>query len=281
MKELVKSKAALFGIALLLLVTGSALFAPVFAPYDPMEQNLEQRLMPPSWMAGGRTAHLLGTDHLGRDILSRIIFGSRVSLLVGAVAVLISGVLGTSLGLVAGYYRGRLEAVIMLLADVQLAFPFILLALAVMAVLGTGLRNVILVLGITGWVVYGRLVRGEVIAQREKEYVEAALALGQSDRKIISRHILPNILPTVAIVASLRMASMIIAESSLTFMGLGVEPDIPTWGSMLADGRGYITSAWWLTAFPGLAIMLTVLSVNLLGDWLRDALDPRLRNSTT
>lgn len=281
MKQLIKSKAALAGMAVLLLVAGSALCAPLLAPYDPMVQNLGERLLPPVWMAGGVSSHLLGTDHLGRDILSRIIFGARVSLLVGIVAVLISGVLGTALGLVAGYFRGRLEGAIMMLADVQLAFPFILLALAIMAVLGTGLRNVIIVLGVTGWVSYGRLVRADVIAQREKEYVEAALALGQRDSRIISRHILPNVLPTVIVIASLGIANMIIAESSLTFMGLGVEPDIPTWGSMLADGRGYITSAWWLATFPGMAIMLTVLSVNLLGDCLRDMLDPRLKNSAT
>lgn len=279
MGQILKSRTATVGLILLLLVACSALLAPWLAPYDPLTQNLGQRLLPPAWMKGSVATHLLGTDHLGRDILSRIIYGSRVSLLVGLISVLISGLLGTALGLLAGYFPGRLEALIMFLADVQLAFPFILLALAVMAVLGTGLQNVIIVLGITGWVVYGRLVRAEVLSLRQKEFVEAARALGQKDSLIILRHILPNLLPTVIVIASLRVASMIIAESSLTFMGLGVEPDIPTWGSMLADGRGYITSAWWVAAFPGLAIMLTVLSINLLGDWLRDVLDPRLRNA--
>lgn len=279
MQHVLKSKTAVIGLCLLLFVVTSALLAPVLAPHDPSEQSLSNRLQPPAWMEGGNPEHLLGTDHLGRDILSRVIYGARVSILVAIVAVALSGTLGTLLGLAAGYWRGRLDALIMLLADVQLAFPFILLALAVMSVLGTGLRNVIIVLGVTGWVVYGRLIRAEVMALREKEYVEAARALGQKDRKIIMRHILPNIMPSVIVMASLRIANMIIAESSLTFMGLGVEPHIPTWGSMLADGRGYITTAWWLATFPGLAIMLTVLGVNLVGDWLRDVLDPRMNNT--
>jgi peptide/nickel transport system permease protein len=274
-----KSKSAIIGLTLLLFSITMALLAPVLAPYDPGEQNLDARLQPPAWLDGGSLQHPLGTDHLGRDILSRIIFGSRISLLVALIAVAVSGTLGTLLGLAAGYWRGKIDSFIMLLADVQLAFPFILLALAVMAVLGPGLRNVIAVLGITGWVAYGRLLRAEVMALSSREYVEAARALGQKDSKIMLRHILPNIMPSVIVMASLRVANMIIAESSLTFMGLGVEPHIPTWGSMLADGRAYITSAWWLATFPGLAIMLTVLGVNLVGDWLRHTLDPRLKNA--
>lgn len=279
MQMILKSKAAVIGIALLLLVVTCALLAPVLAPYDPLEQSLATRLQPPAWMRGGDSRHPLGTDHLGRDILSRIIYGARVSLLVAIVAVAVSGTLGTLLGLAAGYWRGKIDTLIMLLADVQLAFPFILLALAVMSVLGAGLRNVVLVLGITGWVAYGRLIRAEVLSLRAKEYIEAVRALGQKDGKIILRHILPNVMPSVIVMASLRIANMIIAEASLTFMGLGVEPHIPTWGSMLADGRGYITSAWWLATFPGLAIMLTVVGVNLVGDWLRDILDPRMNNT--
>lgn len=279
MQTILKSKAAVIGIALLLLVVTCALLAPVLAPYDPLEQSLATRLQPPAWMRGGDSRHPLGTDHLGRDILSRIIYGARLSLLVAIVAVAVSGTLGTLLGLAAGYWRGKIDTLIMLLADVQLAFPFILLALAVMSVLGAGLRNVVLVLGITGWVAYGRLIRAEVLSLRAKEYIEAVRALGQKDGKIILRHILPNVMPSVIVMASLRIANMIIAEASLTFMGLGVEPHIPTWGSMLADGRGYITSAWWLATFPGLAIMLTVVGVNLVGDWLRDVLDPRMNNT--
>jgi len=278
-QSVLSSKTALFGLILLGIVVVSALLAPLLAPHDPREQNLEKRLQPPAWMQGGSPEHPLGTDHLGRDILSRIIYGARVSLLVAVISVAVSGTIGTLLGLAAGYWGGRFDAVVTMLADVQLAFPFILLALAVMSVLGTGLRNVILVLGVTGWVVYTRLIRAEVLALREKEYIEAVRALGQKDHKIIWRHILPNVLPSVIVMASLRIANMIIAESSLTFMGLGVEPHIPTWGNMLADGREYITNAWWLATFPGLAIMLTVLAINLLGDWLRDRLDPRLQNS--
>lgn len=276
---ILKSKTAVIGLGLLLLVVTFAVFAPVLAPHDPLEQNLATRLQPPAWMQGGDSQHPLGTDHLGRDILSRIIYGARVSLLVAVIAVAVSGTLGTLLGLAAGYWRGRIDSFIMLLADVQLAFPFILLALAVMSVLGAGLRNVVIVLGVTGWVAYGRLIRAEVMSLSAKEYIEAVRALGQKDSKIIVRHILPNVMPSVIVMASLRIANMIIAEASLTFMGLGVEPHIPTWGSMLADGRGYITSAWWLATFPGLAIMLTVLGVNLVGDWLRDVLDPRMSNA--
>lgn len=272
-------KRALVGVCLLILVISMALLAPLIAPHDPGEQNLAARLQPPAWLAGGSLQHPLGTDHLGRDILSRLIYGSRISLLVALIAVAVSGTIGTLLGVAAGYWQGRIDSFIMLLADVQLAFPFILFALAVMAVLGPGLRNVIVVLGITGWVAYGRLLRAEVMSLRAREYVEAVRALGQTDAKIILRHILPNVMPSLIVMASLRVANMIIAESSLTFMGLGVEPHIPTWGSMLADGRAYITSAWWLATFPGLAIMLTVLGVNLVGDWLRTTLDPRLRNT--
>jgi peptide/nickel transport system permease protein len=260
-------------------VVCAALFAPWLAPHDPGKQDLSLRLLPPAAMGSGRQEHLLGTDHLGRDILSRLIYGARISLLVGVSTVIISGVLGTTLGLLAGYYRGRLEAAILMLADVQLAFPFILLALAVMSILGSGLRNVLIVLGVTGWVIYGRVVRAEVLSLREKEFVEAARALGQKSGGIIIKQILPNLLPTVIVLASLRMANMVIAEASLTFLGLGVEPDIPTWGSMLADGRNYISTAWWMSAIPGLAIMLTTLGINLLGDWLRDVLDPKLKSA--
>ncbi len=277
LRSLMKNKAAFVGAIILLAVVSTALFASVISPHDPGAQNLAMRLRPPVWAEGGSFTNILGTDHLGRDILSRIFFGSRVSLMVGAVAVLISGILGTFLGLMSGYYGHKIDSFIMRMADVQLAFPFILLALAVMAVLGSGLRNVIIVLGITGWVMYGRVVRSEVISIREKEYVEAAKAIGNKDSKIIMKHILPNIVSTIVIIGTLEVAKVIIAESSLTFLGLGVEPSIPTWGSMLADGREYITNAWWVATFPGLAIMFTVLGINLVGDWLRDTLDPRLK----
>jgi peptide/nickel transport system permease protein len=272
------NRSALLGLVLLLLVVIGALFSPVIAPYDPKAQALERRLTPPAF-AGGSREHLLGTDQLGRDLFSRIVYGARVSLLVGLTAVLLAGLSGITLGILSGMLGGFVDKSIMRLADIQLALPFILFALAVMAVLGPGLRNVILVLGITGWVVYGRVVRSETLSLREKEFVEASRALGHGHFKIIRRHILPNIMPTAIVLATLQVANMIIAEASLSFLGLGIEPDIPSWGSMLADGRGYISTAWWVATFPGLAIMFTVLSINLIGDWLRDSLDPRLKST--
>ena len=239
---------------------------------------LERRLLPPAWQVRGNWAFPLGSDHLGRDILSRLIYGARISLLVGVTAVAISGLLGVALGLLAGYRGGRLDRLVMRLVDVQLAFPFILLAITVVAVLGAGLRNVIVVLGVAGWMVYARVVRGEVLAVKEKEFVAAARALGAPEHTIIPRHLLPNVMTPVIIVGTFAVATNIITEASLSFLGLGVEPSIPTWGTMLADGRAYIGRAWWLTTLPGLAILLTVLAINVLGDWLRDRFDPRLRN---
>jgi len=273
-----RARTALLGAIVLLVLSFVAITADRIAPYDPNYQVLERRLLPPAWVEGGTPDHLLGTDHLGRDILSRVIHGSRVSLTVGILAVAISGIVGVGLGLIAGYYGGRLDAVIMRLVDIQLAFPFVLLALAVVAVLGAGLRNVIIVLGIGGWMVYARVVRGQVLSIKEKEFIEAARAIGVSDLLIILRHILPNTLAPIIIVATFAVATCIITEASLTFLGVGVEARIPTWGSMLADGRAYVGSAWWLTTFPGLAMMVTVLSINMIGDWLRDAFDPRMRN---
>jgi peptide/nickel transport system permease protein len=273
-----RAPAALGGAVVLLLVCVAALAAPSLAPRDPHEQVLEQRLRPPAWVEGGTWRYPLGADHLGRDILSRLIYGARISLLVGLAAVAISGLIGVTLGLLAGYYGGRLDTLIMRLVDIQLAFPFILLAISIVAVLGAGLRNVIVVLGLGGWMVYARIVRGQVLSLKEMEFVVAARALGVPNRTIIPRHLLPNVLTPVVIVGTFAVATNIILEASLSFLGLGVELSIPTWGAMLADGRAYIARAWWLTTFPGLAILLTVLSINLLGDWLRDWLDPRLRN---
>lgn len=277
-RSLARSRVAVIGVIILGVVVVVALAAAWIAPHNPNEQVLERRLLPPAWLEDGVRSHPLGTDHLGRDILSRMIYGSRISLAVGFSAVLISGLLGIGVGLIAGYYGRVYEAAIMRLVDIQLAFPFILLALAIIGVLGPGLRNVILVLGVAGWMVYARVVRGQVLSVREREFVEAARAIGASDFRIIRRHVLPNTLAPVIIVATFAVATCIITEASLTFFGLGVEATIPTWGSMLSDGRAYMGTAWWLTTFPGLAMMLTVLSLNVIGDWLREYIDPRMRN---
>jgi len=278
LRPLLRSWLRLAGVIVLLLVVLIALTAPLIAPQDPNAGDLVSRLAPPYVFGGDNPAYPLGTDGLGRDILSRMIYGSRVSLLVGLSSVAIGGTLGVVLGLLTGYYGGRLDAIVMRLADIQLAFPFILLAIAVLAVLGQGLWNVILVLGFGGWVGYARVVRGQVLAQKQRDYVLAARTLGVPNRTIIFRHLLPNCITPAIVIATFAVAANIIAEAGLSFLGLGVNVEIPTWGSMLADGRTYLDTAWWLATFPGLAIFLVVLSINLIGDWVRDLLDPRMRN---
>ena len=273
-----RTKTALFGTTFLLVLVLAAVTADWIAPYDPNEQVLQDRLLPPTWSEDGVHEHILGTDHLGRDILSRMIYGSRVSLTVGILAVAISGVLGVGLGLMAGYYGGLGDTIIMRVLDVQLAFPFVLLALAIVAVLGPNLRNVIIVLGVAGWMAYARVVRGQVLSIKENEFVEAARCVGVKSTRIILRHILPNTLASVIVIATFAVATNILLEASLTFLGVGVQSRIPTWGSMLSDGRSYVATAWWLTAFPGLIMMLTLLSINMMGDWVRDAFDPHLRH---
>jgi peptide/nickel transport system permease protein len=277
LKELVRNKAALLGLVILVAITAAAITAPVLAPVDPTAQEVTHRLKAPGWTSPDGRVSLLGTDHLGRDILSRLIFGARISLVIGVSAVALAGTLGTLLGLVAGYQGGRVDDFVMRLTDTMLAMPFILLALAVIAVLGPSLRNIIFVLGITSWVSYARVVRAEVLTLRTREFVSAAQALGGGGRRIVFRHLLPNVLTPVIVIATLEVARMIILESALSFLGLGVQPPTPTWGGMLADGRAYLSTAWWQATFPGLSIMLTVLGINLLGDWLRDVLDPRLQ----
>jgi peptide/nickel transport system permease protein len=247
------------------------------SPFDPLEQDIGQRLKEPGWQDAQGRVHVLGTDHLGRDILARVIFGSRIALVVGLAAVLISGVLGMVIGLIAGYFGGRVDDFLMRLADIQLAFPFILLAIAVIGVLGPSLRNIIIVIGVSSWVVYARVVRGEVLSIREREYVQAAIALGSQHGRVLWQHVLPNTFTPWLVVATLDMARVIVIESALSFLGLGVQPPTPTWGGMLADGRVYLSTAWWLATFPGLAILITVLGINLFGDGLRDTLDPRLK----
>jgi peptide/nickel transport system permease protein len=277
LRRLVRRRTALFGMLVVLVVLLAAALAPLVAPFDPLEQDIGQRLREPGWQDAQGRVHPLGTDHLGRDILSRIIFGSRIALVVGLAAVVISGVLGMLIGLVAGYFGGRLDDFLMRLADVQLAFPFILLAIAVIGVLGPSLRNIIIVIGVSSWVVYARVVRGEVLSIREREYVHAAVALGSRHWRVLASHVLPNTFTPWLVVATLDMARVIVIESALSFLGLGVQPPTPTWGGMLADGRVYLSTAWWLATFPGLAILVTVLGINLFGDGLRDTLDPRLK----
>ena len=275
-RRLARRRTALFGLIVVMLVVVAALGAPWIAAYDPTEQNITDRLKPPGALDAGGRARVLGTDHLGRDIMARVLYGARPALMVGFAAVAISGVLGMMVGLVSGYFGGRIDDVFMRLADIQLAFPFILLAIAVIGVLGPSLPVIIVVIGVSSWVVYARVVRGAVLSLREREFVQAAHALGSRDGRVLLRHILPNALTPWLVVATLDMARVIVIESALSFLGLGVQPPTPTWGGMLADGRVYISTAWWLATFPGLAILVTVLGINLFGDGLRDTLDPRL-----
>ncbi len=277
-QSLVRVKPALFGAIFLVSLTFTAALAPILAPADPSKVDVRQRLRPPFWMEGGKVNRLLGTDNLGRDIFSRLIYGSRISILVGMSSVAISGVFGVVLGLFAGYFRGKIDDFIMGFAEIQLAFPFILLAITIMAVVGPGLMNTIVVLGVSRWVAYGRIVRGQVLAAREMEYVEAARALGYPVRRVLFSQILPNLMSPLIIIGSFAVAGNIISEASLSFLGLGVPPSIVTWGGMLAEGKEYMRVSWWMATFPGLAIMFTVLSINLIGDWLRDYFDPRVRH---
>ncbi len=275
-RSALRSKTAIFGFCVLFIMIICALFSPWIAPNDPYKVDLTLYLKPPVWM-GGTWQYPLGTDSLGRCVLSRIIYGSRISLLVGSVAVLISGFIGVVLGLISGYFGKWIDDVIMRVADVFLAFPFVLLAIAVLTILGSGISKVIIILVVSGWVTYARLVRGEVISAREKEYVEAAKAIGLPARTIIFKHILPNCINSVIVVASFSFSSTIISEASLSFLGLGVSPDTPTWGGMISLAREYIFNAPWLAIFPGVAIAVAVLGINVLGDWIRDYLDPKTK----
>lgn len=274
-----RNPVALTAVLLLAAILVAAVAAPALAPYDPTAQSLRLRLKPPAWLPGGAEGHLLGTDALGRDMLSRILFGARVSLLVGILAVLVQTLLGVSAGLLAGYYGGAVDNVLMRLADVQQAIPFLVLVVAVAAVVGPSFLNTVLILGITGWVTYGRVVRAQVLSLKTQEFVVASQALGSTDRRVMLRHLLPNLLAPVTVVGTLTISAMILVEASLSFLGLGVPPPTPTWGGMVADGRNYIVTAWWVSVFPGCAIFLTVLVINLVGDWLREALDPALRGT--
>jgi peptide/nickel transport system permease protein len=254
---------------------GAAVFAPYVAPHEPTRQSLIRRFTPPVWTAGGKPGYVLGTDQVGRDILSRMIHGARVSLLVGVAAVAVSLVVGVTLGLLSGFLRGRVDTVIMTVVDVTLSFPQLLLALAFVAALGPSLLTIIMVLGLTGWERYTRVVRAEVLALREKDFVEAARAIGASPARTLLRHLLPNTFSSIIVMSTLQVAQAILQEAALSFLGVGTGSAYPTWGQMISLGRDFVTVAWWLPTFPGLAILLTVLSINLVGDRLRDALDPR------
>ena len=265
------NRMAISGLILVLVLFAVALFAPWLAPYDPLSINLKEVLRPPS------PAHYLGTDTLGRDVLSRIIFGARISLLVGFVAVGIATLIGLFIGALAGYYGGWVDSALMRLVDLMLCFPILFLILAVIALLGPSIWNIMAVIGFTGWMGVARLVRAEFLSLREREFVTAARALGAGDTRLILRHMLPNALTPVMISATLGVAGAILTESALSFLGLGVQPPTPSWGNILTAGKDNIEIAWWLSVFPGLAILITVMSYNLLGEGIREAIDPRLK----
>jgi peptide/nickel transport system permease protein len=265
------------GVGFVALLAVVAAAAPLLAPEDPIRQSLRGRLSPPTWEGTDGRAHLLGTDHLGRDVLSRVIYGSRVSLVIGFSAVLVGGILGSAAGLMAGFAHRRLDAIIMTLADAQLAFPFILLAIGIIAVLGPSFPTLVVVIGLSGWVSYARILRAQVLVVRSREFVEAIQALGGSFARIVLRHVLPNVLSSIVVIATLELARAIVLEATLSFLGLGIQPPTPSWGGMVQDGREYLDSAWWISTFPGVVLMITSIVVSRTGDWLRDVLDPTLR----
>jgi peptide/nickel transport system permease protein len=275
-----RSPLTTIGAAIVGLVVLAAVAAPLLATTDPIEQDLSVALKPPFWLEGGSFAHPLGTDHLGRDVYSRLVYGAQISLTISVLAALLGAAVGVAAGLAAGYLGGRVDMVIMRIVDLNLAFPLILLALAVVALLGANLRNLVIVMAITTWMIYARVVRGVSLTLREQEFIQAVRALGAGDTRIIVRHILPNVAAPILVIWTLEVARVILMESALSFLGLGVPPPTPTWGRMLAEGRDYLTMAGWIAVFPGLAIMVTVLGINFLGDGLRDLLDPRLRQQT-
>lgn len=274
MRKLLRSKTGLIGVIILLLVVICAVFSPWIVPYDPNHVDTSNMLQPPFWQADGSFAHILGTDNLGRDILSRLIYGSRVSLVVGIMSVLIAGGIGVFFGLIAGYYGGIVDHIVMRLVDAFLAVPTILFCIVFLAVLNPGVLTLIFVIGVTSWVMYARIVRGDTLSIREREYVKAARTMGVSNLKIIKEHILPNVSSSIIVISTLSVASSIITESSLSFLGLGIQPPMISWGIMLSEGREYLATSWWLATLPGLAITITVLGIIFIGEWLRDVLDP-------
>ena len=281
LRSLLSSAPGVVGAFIVLVVILTAIFADVLAPHDYRRLNGANRLAPPSNVSAveGEAPNFLGTDSMGRDLLSRVIHGSRISLLMGVIASVLGSIVGMFIGMLAGYYGKIVDSCISLVVNIQMAFPFTLLAIFIIAVFGGGLNRLILVLAWSAWVNYARIMRGQVISIKDMEYVNAARVLGVRKSSIMFRHILPNTLSPIIIVMTFTAAAVILMEAQLSFLGLGVDPHIPTWGGILADGRVYIERAWWICAFPGIAIFITVLGINLFGDWLRDFLDPRLKNT--
>lgn len=265
------------GATIVVALVVTATFAPIIAPFNPTDAILRSRLKPPVWYPNNAPGRILGTDQLGRDLLSRIIYGARISLVVAATTVVVSGITGVFLGLMAGYHGGMIDHVIMRIVDIQLAFPFILLAILVLAVLRPSAVNVVVVLVLSNWVIYCRLIRAQMLSLREREFVVAAHAVGCGDARILFRHILPNLVAPMTVVAAFQVAQVIVTESVLSFLGLGIQPPTPSWGLIIGEGREYLDVAWWISTFPGLILMMTVIAVGFLGDWLRDVLDPTLR----
>jgi len=277
LRSLMRNSVGIVGLVIVAIVLITALAGPLFAPHNPAKLNVKTRYIPPAWSAEGDSRYLLGTDQLGRDVLSRLIYGARVSVIVGLLGVSISVLVGVTIGLTSGYIGGRVDNLLSRLVDTFMAIPFIILALAAVGFLGPGLFNLIIVLGLTGWVTFARVVRGEVLAVKSMEYITAARTIGQSSWRIMLFHVLPNVTASIIVLSTLQIATVIIAESSLSFLGMGVQPPTITWGVMLSEGRNHLATSWWLATFPGVAISLTALGIILMGDWLRDALDPRLR----
>ncbi|GAB5377620.1 MAG: ABC transporter permease [Acuticoccus sp.] len=275
--ELWRDKAATLGLFGILAVVFVAVFAPVLAPYDPAAQDVLARLKPPAWAARGSLDHLLGTDHLGRDVLSRLIYGSRITLMIASLVVLLSGALGVTIGLVSGYIGGRADSVLMRLVDIQVSFPGILLILLIVSVVGPGVTTLVVVLAVTNWMIYARVVRAIVLTSRQSAYVEAAEVVGCGPGRVIVRHILPNLVAPLLTLAILEFTNIVLAEAAVSFLGLGVQPPATSWGLDVAGGRDYVFIAWWLVTFPGLCIVFTVLSINLFAGWLRVTGDPQER----
>jgi peptide/nickel transport system permease protein len=266
-----------FAGAILIALVVTAAFAPYLAPQSPTDGDITQKLIPPFWMEHGEGGHPLGTDRFGRDVLSRVIYGSRISLIVSLLAIGLSGTFGTALGLISGYRGGLTDSLLMRFADIGLSLPTILIAVVLVAVSEPSFQNVVLVISLLLWPRFARQIRGETLAVKEQDFVALAVVAGRSNIWIISRHIFPNVVPTLLVISTLQVGYVILLEGTLSFLGVGVPPPNPAWGLMIAEGRGFLATAWWITLFPGLAMLLTVLAVNLMGDWLRDHLDPKLR----